>query len=166
MKRNKGTSVLSVLGGFVLFFLACGSLFALGLFFRGCNVANRLADDAADTTVKQFAPSAMLRKYEWFKDTAAALDAKKADIDVYTARLTATEQTFGADAASWRRDVRENVAQERAEIAGIKASFNSLAAEYNAQFAKFNWSIFERFGDAPRGAREALPREVKPYVVN
>jgi hypothetical protein len=166
MKRNKGTSVLSVLGGFVLFFLACGSLFALGLFFRGCNVANRLADDAANTTVKEFAPSAMLRKYEWFKDTAAALDAKKASIEVYEARFASTKTSYGADATKWPRDVRENLAQQLSEVAGIKASFNNLAAEYNADMVKFNWSVFERFGDAPKGAREVLPREFKPYIVS
>lgn len=145
--------------------LVCATLFALGIFARGCGVANSMLDDAARTAVKEFAPSAMLHKYEWFKDTAAVLDSKKADIDVYQARLDSTRTSYGADAGKWPRDVREQMAQNLAELAGIKAGFNALAAEYNAEMVKFNWATFERFGDAPKGAREALPRDFKPYVV-
>jgi hypothetical protein len=164
MKRsNKGQTVLGVIGFIFLFGVA---ITALGIFFRGCGVVSRMADDAANTTVKEFAPSAMLRKYAWFKDTAAALDAKKASIEVYEARFASTKTSYGADATKWPRDVRENLAQQLSEVAGIKASFNNLAAEYNADMVKFNWSVFERFGDAPKGARENLPREFKPYIVS
>ena len=49
------------------------------------------------------------------------------------------------------------------EVAGIKASYNSLAAEYNSQMAKFNWQ-FCNAGTLPQGATEVLPREHKPYI--
>lgn len=51
------------------------------------------------------------------------------------------------------------------EVAGIKASYNSLAAEYNSQMSKFNWQFAEK-GKLPPGATDPLPREFKPYVTN
>jgi hypothetical protein len=48
------------------------------------------------------------------------------------------------------------------EVAGVKASYNSLAAEYNANMVKVHWA-FCNAGDLPAGAAEALPREYKPY---
>jgi hypothetical protein len=162
--RNRGSTFLHVVGGITVFFAVCAGLFVLGIGARGCGVANRMLDDAADTTVKQFAPSVMLSKYEWFKDTAASLDAKRADIEVFAARLGATKATYGLDASKWPRDVRESNGLALSELAGMKASFNGLASDFNAQMSKFNWAAFERFGNVPAGAREALPREFKPYV--
>ena len=40
---------------------------------------------------------------------------------------------------------------------------HGLAAEYNAQMAKFNWA-FTNQGKLPAGATEVLPREFKPYT--
>jgi hypothetical protein len=50
----------------------------------------------------------------------------------------------------------------QAEISGMKASFNDLAAEYNAAMVKINFA-FINVGQLPQGATEALPREFKPY---
>lgn len=51
----------------------------------------------------------------------------------------------------------------QAEVAGVKASYNSLAAEYNAQMAKINWRFCNR-GQLFKGADEPLPREFALYL--
>jgi len=48
-------------------------------------------------------------------------------------------------------------------VAGIKASYNQLAAEYNAGMVKINWR-YTNVGDLPPGSTEPLPREFKPYI--
>ena len=62
----------------------------------------------------------------------------------------------------WPREDREQFNLWEQEVAGIKASYNMLAADYNAQMAKFNWAFAER-GKLPEGATDPLPREYKPY---
>jgi hypothetical protein len=63
----------------------------------------------------------------------------------------------------WPREDREQYNVWSSEVAGVKASYNSLAAEYNAAMAKFNWR-FANAGDLPKGADKPLPREFKTYV--
>lgn len=109
---------------------------------------------------------AVLTKYSWFKDSAAALDAKRAGIDVMQADIDHTlEEYKGVPRAQWPRDERERVDQQRRELSGLKMSFNNLAAEYNANMAKIHYS-FSNLGDAPKGAEvgKELPREYKPYL--
>lgn len=121
---------------------------------------------AAKIAVTEFGPEQMLKKYEWFKDAAAQLDKKRADIEVYQSRLTNMEVTYeDVSRLNWPREDREQYNTWQSEVAGVKASYNSLAAEYNAQMAKFNWR-FTNVGDLPAGATEPLPREYKPYVTD
>ena len=106
----------------------------------------------------------MLEKYEWFKDAAAQLDKKQADITVYNGRITEMNTTYKDLARqNWPREDREQYNIWSSEVAGVKASYNTLAAEYNAQMAKFNWR-FANAGDLPKGADKPLPREFKPYI--
>lgn len=112
----------------------------------------------------EFGPRAMLKKYEWFKDASANLDKKLADIKVYESRMTGmTESYQNATRAKWAREDREQYNVWSSEVAGVKASYNALAAAYNSQMAKFNWRFANR-GELPPGATEPLPREYKPYV--
>lgn len=113
---------------------------------------------AQQVVVEEFSPREMLRKYEWFKDAAAQLDKKQADIHLYAKRFAAMD----GNRSTWDRTDKETWAQWQAELLGVTASYNSLAAEYNAQMAKFNWRFAER-GRLPAGASEPLPREFKPY---
>ncbi len=62
----------------------------------------------------------------------------------------------------WPREDREQYNLWQSEVAGIKASYNTLAAEYNAQMSKMNWR-FTNVGELPKGAETPLPREFKPY---
>lgn len=137
-------------------------LFSLGFGIVG-SVFNWFGE-AKQVAQKEFGPSAMLQKYEWFKDAAAQLEKKQADIGVYEGRVKSQDEAYkGVARKDWPRDDREQRSIWESEVAGAKASYNSLAAEYNAQMAKFNWS-FANIGELPKGATEPLPREFKPYT--
>ena len=120
--------------------------------------------EAANVAQQEFGAKALLTKYEWFKDSAAALEKKQADISVYESRIKNMADGYKAlERQKWPRDDREQYNTWSSEVAGVKASYNSLAAEYNAQMAKFNWR-FVNAGELPRGADSPLPREFKPYI--
>lgn len=126
----------------------------------------RCADEAVDVAHDEFGPRAMLTKYEWFKDAAASLDAKNADIKVFQKKLDNLSEAYpDIPRGKWARDDREQWNITSSEIAGMKASFNSLASEYNASMAKFNWRFAEA-GSLPPGATVPLPRSYKPYLEN
>lgn len=123
-----------------------------------------LFGEAAKVAQEQFGPQALLSKYEWFKDASAQLDKKQADIGVYEGRFKRLEAAYaGVPRAKWARDDREQVSVWQSEASGVKASYNQLAAEYNAQMVKFNYR-FTNVGDLPRGAGKPLAREYKPYI--
>ena len=112
----------------------------------------------------EFGPRALLKKYEWFKDAAAQCDAKLASLKAYDARQQSLKDSYAGDKRqSWSREDREQMNLWEQEKAGIKASYNVLAAEYNSQMVKFNYR-FCNAGDLPQGANQPLPREFKPYV--
>jgi len=120
--------------------------------------------EAAQVAKEEFGPRASLEKYEWFKDAASTLDKKRADIEVYQSRMKMLESAYpDMGRGKWPREDREQFNVWSSELAGIRASYNSLAAEYNAAMAKFNWA-FANAGDLPRGAEVPLPREFKPYT--
>lgn len=119
--------------------------------------------ETATVAQAEFGPSAMLKKYEWFKDASAQLEKKQADITVYEGRIKAMDDTYkGVSRLKWPREDREQYNIWSSEVAGVKASYNSLAADYNAEMAKFNWR-FANVGELPKGADKPLPREYKPY---
>lgn len=155
--RTKGKVILVV----VLFIIL---MVPLSLVIRSCNLAGKMADNAFDTAYEEFKPSELLRKYEWFKNTLASLDRKKADVKIMEARIKSMEETYGdTKRKDWPRDDRESYNLKQSELVGIKMSYNSLAAEYNAQMAKLNWR-FTNAGDLPKGSTKVLPREVREYI--
>lgn len=128
---------------------------ALGLF-------GGAVDNAAKVVKQEFYPEALLKKYEWFKDASAALDKKQADMAVYDKRLSDLVAAYkGVSRKDWPRDDREQYSIWSSEAAGIRASYNQLAAEYNSEMSKFNWR-FANVGDVPPGGKP-LPREYRPY---
>ncbi len=133
----------------------------VGLILRGCSVAN----EAANVAQEQFGARESLRKYEWFKDAAAQLEKKQADIKVYDVRLAALVEANDTQRSKWAREDREQWSIWQSESAGVRASFNSLAAEYNAAMSKANFR-FANIGDLPAGATTPLPREFKTYLEN
>ncbi len=150
--------------GFVFKFAVFAFLF---IFFIGVlGYAGSWFFEAGEVAREQFGPRAMLKKYEWFKDSSAQLDSKIATIQVYESRTKSMDDTYeGTPRIDWPRSDREQYNQWRAEAAGVITSFNNLAAEYNSQMSKFNYQFTEA-GDLPSGATKPLPREFKPYQVN
>lgn len=143
-----GLFKVSVLG--IVFLSALGVLVAV--IGRACSYAG----EAAQVAQSELGAKALLRKYEWFKDAAAQLDKKRADISIYESQI---RRGTGLAADRWTKD---RVFQWETEMLGVKASYNSLAAEYNAQMAKINWA-FTNIGSLPAGATEPLPKTFKPY---
>lgn len=129
-------------------------------------IAWRYGANAVATAEKELSPDALLRKYEWFKDVTAQLEAKDATIRVHQSKIDGlTKDLSDTPRKDWARDDRENLNQWRQEVAGLKGSFNILAADYNSQMAKVNWR-FCNVGELPAGADTPLPREFKNYATN
>ncbi|MEK7183126.1 MAG: hypothetical protein AAB776_00660 [Patescibacteria group bacterium] len=138
---------------FVLTAVIGGGAYVFGWFGQTANVAK-----------EEFGPRAALEKYEWFKDAAAQLEKKQADVTVYQGRLDQMAADYaGKTRDDWPREDRQQYNTWASEVAGVKASYNQLAAEYNANMAKVNWQ-FAEVGDLPPGAETPLPREFKPYM--
>lgn len=124
----------------------------------------RYANDASDTLYKETKASTLLKKYEYFKDVAAALDAKVASIQILEGKVNQMKKDYdGQPRSKWAREDREQNNLNQEELAGLKMSYNTLAADYNAQMAKLNWA-FCNVGTLPEGAENPLPREFKPYI--
>ena len=152
MKKHIGW-VLAFVGASILICVVC---------VPTCFVAGYI-EEAATVAREELGPRELLRKYEWFKDASAQLDAKQASISVYASRVSDMEKEYeGASRKEWDRVDKQQMSQWQSEVAGVRASFNQLAAEYNAQMAKMNWR-FCNIGDLPEGASVALPREYKTY---
>jgi len=115
--------------------------------------------EAAQVAREEASPRAILKKYEWFKDTAAQLQRKQADIRVMDARLKPMRDVPRTE---MDRHDKAELAQVEAERFGLVSSFNSLAAEYNAAMSKINYR-FCNVGDLPEGADQPLPREFARY---
>lgn len=144
-------------------FAGCGGLIVLVVLGVTLLVVN-WSCRAASVASKEVDPAAIQRKYEWFKDAAAQLDRKRADIAAYEARLKALADDYeGKPRTAWAREDREQRNLWLSEAAGLKSSYNDLAAQYNAAHAKWNWR-FADVGDLPKGAASPLPRNFKPYI--
>ena len=123
------------------------------LFLIAISLAMIQCKDAKETAYNEFKVSALLKKYEYFKDLSAAIDKKRADIEVYQTEIS----SYNKD------DDKFYIEQRKSELLGIIAMHNQLCAEYNSAMSKFNYR-FTNVGDLPEGAIEPLPREYKPYI--
>lgn len=153
--------ILSVLIFLIFSIPAC-------ILIKGCNTAGNMIDNGFKTVEQQFSPSELLRKYEWFKDASSQCENKLATLKTYESRFRDMKQGYGSDSLKRRNWSRPDVEQWNvweSEYLGVKASYNDLAAEYNAAMVKFNYS-FCNVGQLPQGAGVALPREFKPYLTN
>ena len=147
-----------------LFALAVIVLGVFGFVLRNCG---RAAQDAADVAHEEYGAHGLLEKYRYFKRTAAAIEAKQADIEIMQRRVGDLQKTYGQDALKWPRDVRETYAQDRDSSVAFKLSFNKLASEYNAAMSdKFKAFVS---GDLPQGWPEnekvPLKREFATYKI-
>jgi len=147
---------MKIFGVIILVIICIAILSVLSMTLHWCG-------RAADVAVQEMDPAVLLARYMWFKDSSAQLDKKMADIKVYDTKLKGMSTMYGADAKTWPRDVRNDHSIWSQEVAGIKASYNTLAGEYNSAMSKINWRFTNR-GMLPQGATEVLPREYKPYI--
>jgi|DEB19_MinimDraft_2_1074335.scaffolds.fasta_scaffold18887_1 hypothetical protein len=113
-----------------------------------------MCGDASNVIQKEYSPSAMLKKYEYFKDVSAAIDEKRANIDVYKTQISTIK-----DQESFQFQ------QSQAEMMGLISMHNSLCSEYNSAMSKFNYAFCNK-GDLPASNLEPLPREIKPYILS
>lgn len=120
-------------------------------------VSCRYAEDAQDTTFKEFKASTLLKKYEYFKDLSAGIDKKRAEISVYEAELKSMKVEDKEDKFYYQ--------QRKSELLGLVSVHNDLCSQYNSAMSKFNYR-FTNTGDLPEGGVDPLPREIKPYINN
>lgn len=121
-----------------------------------------MANDAKQTVVKEFKPSALLQKYEYYKDMSATLDRRLADIHVYESELSDIKSEYKG-VKEMPKDEREYYNLKKSEMIGLINSFNQISAEYNSAMSKFNYAFCNR-GQLPQGATIELPREYKTYI--
>ncbi len=153
-----GSLPLGNWGCFLL--IICIVLFALSCAVGALGYAAGWFREAAAVAQEQLGPRALLKKYEWFKDAHAQLDAKMANIRVYNQRFAEQDKRAAGKELSRTSEEQRNI--WLGEKAGVVASYNDLAAEYNAQMSKINYR-FTNLGDLPQGATEPLPRNVISY---
>ena len=125
--------------------------FFVSFFFTSVDVV----DDTKKVVKEEFFPSAMLKKYEYFKDLSAAIDKKRADINMYKEEISSLGKPT-------EKDERFYLDMRKSELLGIISVHNSLCAEYNSAMSKFNYK-FANKGELP-ASLEPLPREFKPYI--
>jgi hypothetical protein len=128
----------------------------IGLFGMGCGWFN----DGLKTIQKEFAPSAMLKKYEEFKNISGAIDKHRANLEAYQSELDDLVLTKDQS-----QEDKFYYQQRKSEALGILAIHNDLCAQYNVQMSKFNYR-FTNVGDLPQSNLEPLPREYKPFILN
>jgi hypothetical protein len=119
--------------------------------------------EGAAVAREELGPRALLKKYEEFKDMHAMLAKKQADIKILAQGLADWDELYDVPRGQWPRDERQQYAQDKQALAGLKLSFNALAAQYNARMAKINYQ-FCNIGELPAGATEVLPREYAAYA--
>ena len=113
-----------------------------------------MCSETSSVVKKEFGPSALLKKYEYFKDLSAAIDEKRATIEVYKSQL---------DGIKNHEDFQYQ--QTQAEMIGLISMHNSLCSEYNSAMSKFNYAFCNK-GTLPESNLEPLPREIKPYILS
>jgi len=113
-----------------------------------------MCSETSSVVKKEFGPSALLKKYEYFKDLSAAIDEKRATIEVYKSQLAGIKN---------HEDFQYQ--QTQAEMMGLISMHNSLCSEYNSAMSKFNYAFCNK-GTLPESNLEPLPREIKPYILS
>ena len=89
-------------------------------------------NDTAQVAQKEFSTSALLKKYEYFKDLSSAIDKKRADISVYQEELSSMKVEDKDDKFYYQ--------QRKSELIGIVSIYNGLVSDYNSQMSKFNYN--------------------------
>jgi len=89
---------------------------SLGILLNTCSDTEKVIN-------KEFSPSALLKKYEYFKDASAAIDKQRADIDMYQKEIESMSSTD--------KDDKFYIQQRKSELIGIISIHNQLCSDYN-----------------------------------
>lgn len=157
-------------GGFIVFSLCVVLLTGCTLVMRGCGwaagIVGRGVNESVEVGFAELGPEALNQKYEWFKNVLAQLDAKDASLSAMASKMDQMREDYGdASRANWDRIDKQTMSQWAAERDGLKLSYNNLAAQYNAEMAKWH-TEFLNVGKIPAGGDPNMPREVAPYIDN
>lgn len=124
----------------------------------------RWVNDGVETAHQEYDPSAMLKKYEWFKNQSARI--QKMDQDIANAKTLRDgikaqfEADNGKDHKSWdpvtRKQYQDKVDLQDQMVMANVSQRNSVVADYNAQSAKFNWSSFKTNDNLPPTTFEVI----------
>jgi len=118
-------------------------VFFLGVMFSILSYAFGWFSEAAVVAKKEFGAEAALKKYEWFKDASETIEEKRQTISVYTSNIELMKTDYeDVKRADWDRIDKQQYNQWALEIVGLKASYNKVVKEYNAQSSKFNWNLY------------------------
>jgi hypothetical protein len=102
--------------------------FVVGLIILA-GIVIKLVFFPAELISKTFDADRAIRKYEWFHEAAAQIDAKRNDISAHTALVA---QSFGTE--------KNRLMIEKA---GMQQACRDLVARYNAESTKVNSVIFK-----------------------
>ena len=115
----------------------------------------RYANNASDTLFNETKASTVVMRYEWFKEAYEVINAKKADIEVQKAVIETMDKRYaGISPQEWLRSDADAYNLAVQTLAGIKMSYNTLVAEYNANMKKTNYA----FCKPNDGTSESLPQ--------
>lgn len=100
-----------------------------GCRWSGCGVAE-----------DQFAPDALLHKYEWFKNQHNSIKQIGVRTDQSKQAVEDYKRMMG-DPSKWNFSQHEEYGRLSTTHSGYLSQYNALAAEYNSQSSKFNWDF-------------------------
>ncbi len=121
-----------------------------------CAFTCNFVGDGVQTVHNEYDPSAMLKKYEWFKNQSQFI--LKADQDIKNLKSEQQikeqfENDNGKSHTSWdpitKNSYQEQINLNQQQRMAIVANRNKMVADYNAQSSKFNWGAFKTKDDLP-----------------
>ena len=126
----------------------------------------RYADEAREVAWQETRPLVLVKKYRFFKELQAALDARQADIHAKKRALTRLEARIAKlDAAGKETEsLQEEQSLQEQEVYGLIASYNAMAANYNRRMADVGYQFCNQ-GQMPQGleGETALRRSFATY---
>lgn len=141
-------SKTKTMGKFILYFIGFGIIAIIISFILN------MASDTSKVVQNEFSASAMLKKYEHFKNLGSSIQKKRADIEMYREELSSYDIKD--------KDDKFYYEQRKAEAIGIISIHNQLVAEYNSGMSKFNYR-FANVGELPQSNLESLPKEYQSF---
>lgn len=127
------------------FILILGFILYGMIIMSSCNFIG----DGMDTAQKEYAPSAMLNKYEWFQAQSQFITKSAEDVKNYKTTLDSNLNQYTkiyGDPKSWdiltKSNYQESYNKAKSVYDATVQTYNKLVADYNTQSSKFNWQTF------------------------